>query len=368
MNKHREFSITPVQLATIVISSTLGVEILALPRFVVKGAGLGAPIASIVGVTIAFFGLLAVVLLGRKFPRQTFIGYSEDIIGKPLGSFVSALMIIFFVIMTGLETRQYAEIVAGSLLPNTPVHIAIFLMLLLCATIGFQHVATFAYIHFFYMPLILFPIIMVLIPGFQDIEIYHLTPILGNDPTFKGFLSGGIVVTQSVLNFFVIAMVIPFMKEPNKCVKSGIWGFWIACFFVVFIISMSLAVFGEEEIQQSFWPVLVLGRMIHIPSQILSRIDAVLLISWIYGTFTTLLSFYFVVVRGMSELIHSERYRLISFIGFPIMFFIALLPQNIYQMYNYILHVTRYGIVITIMYPILLLFIAFLRKKGGESV
>ncbi len=341
---------------------------LALPRFVVEDAGLGAPFASLVGASIAFIGLLAVVYLGKRFPKQTLIGYSEIIIGKHLGRFLSSLIILLFVLIMGLETRQFAEVVAGALLPNTPIQIAIFLMIFLCATTGFQNVTTFAYIHFFYMPLIMIPILMVLFPAFQDIEIYHLTPFLGHNPTFKDFLSGGIVVTQAITNFFVIVMVIPYMKEPNKCVKGGILGFLIGSFFVIFIITMALAVFGEEEIQQSFWPTLVLGRMVHVPAQILARIDSILLISWIYGVFTTLFSFYFIFVRGIAELFKTNRYRLIAALGFPVMVFIAMFPQDIYEMYDYILKVTYFGIFLTIVYPVILLCVAMIRKIGAGLV
>ncbi len=366
MEKYREL-ITPVQLATIIISSIIGVAMLALPRFVVKGAGLGAPFASVVGVLIAFIGLLAVVLLGKRFPKDTFIGYSQIILGKRLGKCFSFLIIGFFLLLMGLETRQFAEVVAGALLPTTPIQVSIFFMIFLCATTAFQNVATFAYIHFFYMPLIMLPILLVMLPAYQDMEIYHLTPILGNSPTFMSFISGGIVVTQAIINYFVISMVIPFMKEPKKCVKSGIWGFWIGSFFVVFIVTMTLAVFGEEEIQQTFWPTLLLGRMVHVPAEIFARIDAFLVISWIYGVFTTLLSFYFIFVRGVSELFTSEKYRIISLIGFPIVFIIAMLPEDIYEMYNYILKMTLFGIVLTIVYPVLLLLLAMIRKKGGIS-
>jgi spore germination protein len=366
MDKHRE-KITPIQLTAIIVSTILGVALLSLPRWVVQGAGLGAPFASIVGTFVAFIGLLAVVLLGKRFPKQTIIGYSETILGKTLGRIFSTLIIIFFAALMGFETRSFSEVVAGSLLPNTPLYVAIFFMIFLCATTGFQSVATFAYIHFFYMPLIILPIAIVLIPAFRDIEVYHLTPILGNNPTFKEFMSGGLVVTKAILNFFVIAMVIPFMKEPKKCVKSGVWGFWIGSFFVIFIITMNLAVFGEEEIKQMVWPTLILGRMVQVPMEILARIDAILLISWIYGVFTTLLSHYFFFVRGVGDLFRYYNYRMISFIGFPIMFIIALVPQDIYQMYDYILELTLYGIFLTIFYPVLLLLVAKIRKKGGSS-
>jgi spore germination protein len=367
MNKDREL-VTPVQLATIVVSTNLGVAMLALPRFVVGGAGLGAPFASLIGVIIGFIGLLAVVLLGRRFPKQTVIGYSETILGKPLGKVFSVLLVILFALLMGLETRQFAEIVAGALLPNTPIHVAIFFMIFLCATTGFQNISTFAYIHFFYMPLIVLPIFLVLIPAFQDFEVYHLTPILGNKPTFSSFMSGGIIVTQAILNFFVIGMVIPYMEKPKNCVRSGILGYWIGSFFVVFIITMTLGVFGEEEIRQTFWPTLLLGRMAHVPADILARIDAVLLISWIYGVFTTLLSFYFICVRGVSEIFQIKKYRILSFVWFPIIFIIALIPEDIYEMYHYILSVTFCGLFLTILYPVALLAVALIRKKGGATV
>lgn len=330
MNNNRDM-ISPIQLASIIVSTIIGIAMLAIPQFAVKGAGMGAPFASLIGVMIAFIGLLATVFLGKKFPSQTLIGYSQDLLGKKVGSLLSALVIATFTIIMGLETRQFAEIVAGSLLPNTPIQVAIFFMIFLCATVGFHNVATFAYIHFFYLPLIIFPIILVLLPSFQDFEIYHLTPILGNDPSLMEFMSGAIVVTQAILGFFVVSMIIPYMKDPNKCVKSSIVGFWIGSFFVIFIITMTLAVFGEAEIQQMFWPTLVLGRMVHIPAQILARIDSILLISWIYGVFTTLLSFYFIFVRGVGELFQTGHYRIISLMGLPLIFIIALLPQDIYE-------------------------------------
>lgn len=367
MHKHREH-ITPIQLASIIISTMLGVSMLAFSKFVVDGSGSGSPLASLVGAIIAFIGLLAVVLLGKRFPKKTIIGYNETILGKPLGRFINVLIILFFAILMGLETRQFAEVVAGALLPNTPIQITISMMILLCAAASLQNVATFAYIHFFYMPLILLPITIVLISAFWDIETYHLFPIIGHNSSFKEFMSGGLVVTQAILNFFVISMVIPFMKDPKKCIKSGIFGFWIGSFFVVVIVIMSLGVFGEEEMKQMFWPTLVLGRMIQVPLEILARIDALLLISWIYGVFTTLLSYYFVFVRGIGELFRFKHDRIISLVGFPVTFIIAIFPQDIYQMYDFILQVTFYGIFLTVFYPVLLLVVAKIRNKGGVSV
>ncbi|MEH7386480.1 GerAB/ArcD/ProY family transporter [Bacillus sp. JJ1521] len=366
MDKQRE-KITTVQVAFIVISSILGVATLVIPRFVVKEAGIGAPFASIVGVGITFIGLLAIVYLGKRFPKHTVITYNELILGKVIGRFFSVMIILFFTIIMGLETRQFAEVVAGVLLPTTPIQIAIFMMIFLCATVGFQNVSTFAYIHFFYMPLIIFPFALVLLPAFGNIEVYHITPFLGNDPTWREFLKGSMLVTQSILGFFIISMVIPYMKQPEKGMKGGVWGLLIAGFMVIFIVFMTVGVFGDVEILETIWPTLILGRMVTVPGEILARVDAILVISWIYGVFTTLLSYYFIIIRGIGELFRYYNYRVIAAAGFPVVFCIAIYPQNIYHMYDLILLVTSCGLPLTIVFPVILLGIAKLRKRGGVS-
>ncbi|MEN2767562.1 GerAB/ArcD/ProY family transporter [Ornithinibacillus xuwenensis] len=366
MHKHHE-KVTPLQLGTVIASTIIGVSILALPRFVVLEAGKGAPLASLVGITLVFIGLLGIVMLGRRFPEQTLIGYNQIILGKPFGSVISVLFIVYMTILLGLEARQFGEVIAGSLLTNTPIQIPIFIIIFLCAVSGLQNVSTFVYIHLLYIPLIVIPIILIIFPSLKDVAFYHLTPIVGHHPSVTKIVQGGLIAAQAISNVFIISMLIPSMKNPKKCIKSSIVGFWIGSITVFIIVTMCLAVFGEEEIKEMFWPTLILGRMVNIPAELLSRVDAILLISWIYAVFTTLLSVYFFVIRGVAELFRFERYRLLTLLIFPVVFAVALIPNDIFEMYEFLLYVTKYGLILTIGYPVFLWLIACLRRKREES-
>lgn len=270
-----------------------------------------------------------------------------------------------FLVFIGLEARHYAETIQGSVLPNTPIHASIILIILLCLSTSFQRVDTFAYIHFFYTPLILLPILVVLIPSFQDMRLYNITPILGNNPTWGGFMKGAVVVAQAIGNIIVITMIIPFMQKPKKAIKGALWGLLVGGLVVISITTVTVGVFGENEIKNMYWPFLNLGRMVNIPADVLSRIDALLIISWIYGVFTTLLSYYFLMVRGFSEVFQVEHYRMISIMVAPIIYLISIVPDDIYTMYDYILLFSRYSIVPLLAYPYFLLLIAVIRKKKG---
>lgn len=364
--KHSD-SISSVQLAVIIVGTVLGITILPIPRFVIEEVNTAAPLVTLVGIVICIIGILAISALGQKFSKSTLIGYSQKIMGKRLGNFFSIVVILFFIILMGLETRQFAEVLKGGLLPDTPIQISIFLIILICISISFNNVSTFAYIHFFYLPFIIAAILLVLIPSFGDVELYRLLPILGHNLNFKDYLGGTRYVIQALGNFLVISMIIPYMKNPKKSMKSSFWGLFVGGVFLWSIITMSLAVFGDKEVGNVFWPTLILARMVQVPGDVLARIDAIFIVAWIFAVFTTLLSYYFLFVRGIAEMFSLKKYRLISLIGAPLVFVIAIVPDDIYVLYSYIVNLAFFVAFSTIVYPILLLLIAKLRNIKGDA-
>lgn len=108
--------ITVIQAAAILVSTIIGVGVLALPLFAVQAADSGAPLVTILGVLLAVIGLVLVTMLGMRFPNHTFIQYSEQIIGKSVALIGSVLIIIFFSVLTSLTAREFGEVVVTSVL------------------------------------------------------------------------------------------------------------------------------------------------------------------------------------------------------------------------------------------------------------
>lgn len=360
-------SISSIQLAAILISTMLGVSLLIIPKMVADFVGVAAPLATVTGIGISFVGMLAFALLGKRFPEKTLIGYNQTILGKTFGNIFNMLFMVITLVLFGLEARQFAEVLAGALLPNTPIHVSIFLMIFICATINFSNVSTFAYIHFFYLPFLIIPLFIVIGPSFADAEMYHLFPITGHDVSGKEFFDGAKIVCQGFSNYIIISMIIPYMKNAKSIVKSSIWGFLIASIFIFSTVTICLAVFGEKKILDMYWPTLVLARMVHVPSEVLSRVDAIFLIAWVFAVFTTVLSYYFIFVRGTAEIFKTKKFHLISYIGTPVAMIIALIPQDTYDLYRYIKNAAFLDLFLVVVYPILLLLVAKIRRKKGNA-
>ncbi|MFD0711394.1 endospore germination permease [Paenibacillus sp. GCM10027626] len=358
--------ITVFQAIAILVSTIIGVGVLPLPLFAVRAADSGAPLVTLIGVLIAFIGLALITMLGMRFPNQSIIQYSEEIIGKWFAWIGSAFIVAFFALLTALAAREFGEVVVTSVLTRTPVEVTVIVMLLLAAISTRNDITTFAYIHYFYTPLLLVPGLLIVALSLKNAEVINLQPIWGNET--GGILMGAITITALFQGSFIVTAVIPAMRRPEKAMKASVWGMVIAGGLYVTIVAATVSVFGAEEIKFLLWPTLELAKATSLPANVLERLDAAFLAVWVTAVFTTLLSSYFLTIHLASRLFRLRDHRIFSFFILPVVFIVAMFPQNIIHMYEIIQNVGRIGLVITIAYPGMLLLIAILRRKRGDRV
>jgi len=358
--------ITVIQSAAILVSTIIGVGVLQLPLFAVRAADSGAPLVTLLGMLVGFIGLALIAMLGMRFPNQSIIQYSEEIIGKWVAWIGSMFIIAFFAFLTSLTAREFGEVVVTSVLKTTPVEVTVIVMLLLAALSTRNDITTFAYIHFFYFPILLGPGLVIVALSLKNAEIINLQPLWGNAP--QGMLGGILTVAALFQGSFVLTMVIPAMRRPEKAMKASVLGMTIAGGLYVTIVVATVSVFGAEETKMLLWPTLELAKATSLPANVLERLDAAFLAVWVTAVFTTLFSSYFLTIHSMSKLFRLRDHRMFSLFLLPIVFVMAMLPVNILNMYEIIQFVGRIGLCITIVYPAVLLTISFIRKKRGNSV
>ncbi|WP_338131375.1 GerAB/ArcD/ProY family transporter [Cohnella rhizosphaerae] len=105
-----------------------------------------------------------------------------------------------------------------------------------------------------------------------------------------------------------------------------------------------------------------------MPANVLERLDGAFLAVWVTAVFTTLLSSYYLTSQSLMQLLRLQEPRIFTFFLLPFVFVLAMVPANIVKMYESVVSVGRIGLVLTTVYPGLLLLIAVLRKKGGSAL
>jgi spore germination protein len=357
--------ITTIQAAAILISTIIGVGVLPLPLFAVRAGGSGAPLVTLLAIAVASIGLWTISKLGMKYPKQTIIQYSEDILGKWLAAFGSVLIILFFAVLTSLATREFGEVVITSVLKKTPLEVTVIVMLLLATLATRNDVTNFAYIHHLYFPIVLFPAILIVTLSMKNVDFIHLQPFWGNEP--KGMFNGVLVIAALFQGSFIHTLVIPAMRRPEMAMRASFWGMFIAGGLYFTIVVAAVGVFGSEETKLLLWPTLELAKVTTLPGNILERLDAAFLALWVIAVFTTLFSSYYFTIHSISQLFRLRDHKVLSFFVLPFLFIMAMVPQNILNMYTVIEVVGKFGLAITIGYPLLLLIVAYLHKRGGNQ-
>ncbi|WP_276357101.1 GerAB/ArcD/ProY family transporter [Cohnella caldifontis] len=364
MRSDRE--ITMIQLGSVVSSSIIGVGILPLPLFAVRAGGAGAPLVAMLGSMIGFAGIWLLVALGKRFPRETFVQYSQSIVGKWPAAVGSLLIIVYFTVLTAFGAREFGEVVITSVLKNTPVEVTVIVMLLLTAVSCRQDLTAFAYIQYFYLPVILVPAWLIVILSLKNADFINLLPLWGNEP--QGIWRGGLSIANLFQTSFVISCIIPAMKHPNKALIPCVWGTVLAGAMYVAIVAAAVGVFGAEEIRLLLWPTLELAKTTSLPANVLERMDAAFLSIWVTAVFTTLHCSYTLTVVSMADLFKLKDYRALPIFLLPLVFMLAMQPQSIVQMYTTIHFIGQLGLLLTIGYPAVLLLIALARGKRSDGV
>jgi spore germination protein len=353
--------VTTIQAAIILFSTIIGVGVLALSLFAVRAADSGGPLVTLLGFLIASLGLLFIALLGMRFPTKSIIEYSEDLIGKWPARVGSVIIILYFAVITALAAREFGEVVLTSILPKTPLEVTVIVMLLLAAISSRADITIFAYIHHLYFPVILFPGLLIVVLSLKNATTINLLPIMGNQQS--GIFTGILTMAALFQGFFIMTIVFPAMRRPEKALLASAAGMTMAGGLYMLIVVATIAVFGAEEIKKLVWPTLELAKTTSLPANVLERLDGAFLIVWVIAVFTTIYSTFYLTIRSINQLFRVGDQKRFSFFVFPFIFVIAMLPLNILNMYQIIQIVGRWGLVITVAYPFVLLVAALIRKK-----
>ncbi|GAB6931013.1 spore germination receptor protein GerAB [Paenibacillus sp. JCM 10914] len=353
------------QVSSVIISSTIGVGILALPRLASQQANTGAPLVTFLGIVIVLFSLLLLALLGIRFPGENIFEYGQRIVGRPIAYLFNMLLILFFIALTALALREFGEIITSAVLRRTPIEITIILMMLLVAQVARQKIMKFTYIHMFYLPLILIPGLTIVLVSLQNAELLNLQPIIGNIPA--QYSRGALTIATLFQPAFVVTLLVPQMKTPSKSMLSIVGGITISGLLYILIVVAAVGVFGPRELDHLIWPTLELARATTIPGDTLERLDAIFIIVWVVSVFTSLAASFYICLQGTRKLMGTSDQRLISHFFFPFVFILAMIPRSVFSMYTHVEMIGKLGLFLTLGYPILLWILALVRKVRGEQ-
>ncbi|GHH99429.1 GerAB/ArcD/ProY family transporter [Neobacillus kokaensis] len=353
--------ISAQQMAIMMYPVIVGTGIISVPAVSAEYAKNDLWISPLWAALIGFVAVYIAFQLHKFYPGQTIMQYTEHIMGRTLGKILGFLYLVFYIQMNGGGIRIYAEFVTGVLLTKTPIIVVISTIVLVCAFAVRGGVEVVARVAQFFFPLYVLSMVVIIVLLFPDLNYKNIFPILADGliPSMRG----AIVPGGWFAEFILVSVLFPYLTNVEKGRKWGMISVFSVMMTFMVTNLLILFVFGETT-SRYLYPLFTASRYISI-ADFLQKLDPVIMAMWVAGSFIKFSVVFYALVICTAQWLNLSNYRPIVFpLGFlTILFSIWGVPSKMVESeYNFIVFPV-YSFFVQILIPLLLLSIAFFRRR-----
>ncbi|MGM7721590.1 GerAB/ArcD/ProY family transporter [Metabacillus sp. Hm71] len=358
--------INALQMAIMIYPTIMATAILLVPAITGTFSKQDMWLSPIWASSIGFFSVYLVYQLNNRFPKQTVIQYSVEILGFIPGKVIGFVYLFFYLHINGIVLREYGEFVIGNFLFKTPMIVVIGTMVLVCALAvhgGLEVMARSAQI---FVPVVILLILFILILLIPDLEPKNIFPVM--EKGIMPSIMGAVVPSSWFSEFFLLSFLLPFVGEREKGMKWGIISVFAVMVTLVITNLFSLFLFGG--ITATFtYPVMNAARYISI-ADFLQHLESIVMAIWVAGTFVKISVFYYASVIGTAEWLHLSDYRPIVFpLGFLLTLVSIWSAPNLEELAHFLGTTSPFYLIsIQTLLPMLLLLLSIFCKKTSKSL
>lgn len=309
-------------------------------------------------------GLLTLYLflkLQERHPRKILFEYTEDILGKWPGKFVSLLYVWFALEVAVMSSRQFSEFIVTVLTPELSEQVYIIGIVIVGAYAvyrGMEAIVRFAQIAF---PFYLFLLIFVNILLIGQFKLDNVLPFLDRpmgEILFASYLQ--YVFPIGELIFFI--GFFPYLKKDKRKAWLPYLAIVLSGLYLAYRVIVSIGVLGQGTSQISSYPYIAAIRFVKI-GEFVERIDILFLGIYIMIILLEFIVVFYTLAHGVA---HLTGMKSVSPLVIPLCFLIAGLGQGIIKdSLDLNIYITQIRSVtspiFTLLLPLLLLIVSRIR-------
>lgn len=355
--------ITGFQLGIFIFISVIGVGIISLPASLAKEAEQDAWIVSAIAGLISLVLLYIMYKVRIKYKNYGFVEMLRKIFGKFIGTIIVIPVSLYYIILSGLEIRIFAETIKVYLLNNTPLEFIIVPLLILSILLARTGIEPISRFYEAVLPVVIITLVFTLIMPIPKSDFSNLRPFFAV-PMVK-YISGikGAIFSYSC--YEMILIIFPFLKNPEKSYRYAAIPLLILTALYSIIIIECIAKLGLKQTQSLIYPVLNLIKSSEVPGAFVERLEGIFISLWVIFVFTTnvSLTYSFSVVAG-DIFNQKEKKHIVSMI-IPIIYIIALMGESVAELFKIVDTISIYlGLYTIVFVPIIALLVSKFRRKG----
>jgi len=350
---------------TLLIIIMTGKIFLSFPRdMVLLGQTAGWFLVILAGlVSLIAFAFLSNLL--KRFPGKNLLQISTEIFGMVLGNVFNCILFFFFLIITALFFRQFAESFIISILPHTPISVIslgfMFILVYSCH-LGIEAISRLAQ---FYGPFVLLALIFIFGFSLKNADFQQLAPVFG--PGILPLLKETLPQTSIFSEILLLGIIAPLIREKNKLFKIGITSLLISIVISTLVTALVTLVYNYESANKLLFPIFQLARLVSI-ERFAQRTEAFFVFLWFFIAGLNLSGLFYSAVTRFAQTFRIKNYQpLIIPLGL-LVYTISLIPSNMTQSVDFnSFKMNNYYALIFLGIPLILWLGALILRKGIRS-
>ena len=364
-NEHKIGHREALTLLTILMSAKV---FLSFPRDMAVLGGAGGWIIILLAAAFSLVGFYFIYSLIQKYPAQNIIQISHHLTGSIIGTVLGVIIFGFFLVLTSLMVRQFAESFILAILPRTPISLIMLLFLALLAYAALLGIETLSRVAWFLGPYLLIALLTILLFSLPHGSVLNLTPLLGPGPW--PLIKNSMIHCSIFAEILLLGLIAPYIRQQDKIFRVGIYSIIIAAVTNLVVTVTVISIFNYASASRIIFPIFQLARLITY-GEFIQRVEAGFVFLWFFTAGIQLGGLFYGSVLSFAETFKIKEYRPLVLPIAVIVFSIGILPSsmtNTVVLNDFMLSNCYWGIAFGV--PCLLWLISILfkeRRRRNES-
>lgn len=367
MDQQEKISVTQFMVITILF--TIGSAILVIPSSLAAESKQDAPIAVILAIGLGMFLIMLYNTLVSFHPEMSLVQIIEHLLGRWIGSIISFTIVFFLFYNASALLTYIGNFVTTQLMPETPIEsiIILFIMVVVMGIrYGLEVIARSAEILWFWFLLLFILLVISITPQIDSKNI---------QPVFEADVKSIIKSIIDFLSFTFIPLITLLMIFPvhvnqwKSARKAFMIGSLIGGIILFIIVLLSILVLGSDQTARQLYPSYLIAKKINI-GNFIQRIEVIIAVMWFISLYLKMMLYLYGSIIAFAQLLKIKNYRPLT-----LPFGIIMIPATL-VFHPDVVHLQTfdtktwppYGLTYGLFLPLLLLGVAFIRKKQSNKV
>ncbi|RXZ80663.1 hypothetical protein EBB07_18070 [Paenibacillaceae bacterium] len=358
-------AITNDQFFFIIFVSITSLTFFSVPVQIVPTVKQDLWLSMLIGAAIDIYVAYVLYWLGRQYPGQSLVQYSETILGK-IGKVFGLLFVLFFFVVILSVMWLFSKFLTATLITETPGIVVSGTMTICAGFAAYYGLGVIGRVAQLITAMILLISLLLFVISIRELDITNLLPQFeyGLAPAVKGAVYPGCWFGICLS----MGMMIPHHTTPKDAFKVKSLAVLLGTFIMTLTLLYCIAVLGPYMAGRVDYPIYTFTRVVHLV--FLERFDIMLMLIYIFGAFITFATLYYVMAEGAAQLFGSRTHRS-WIIGFAV--FITLVPLiSVGHNMSYSHHYFKYWFPVFALaieggLTTILFVIALIKKRAGRA-